>query len=326
MNRAGLCAITGANGFLGREIISQFKAAGIPLCGTDIQPTCLEKGIQYQQADITNLDQLPRALQGASVVIHAAGMAHIFSPEKDLDWKFSQVNEMGTANVVSAAAEIGAEHVILISSVSVYGHITQGMCGEDSICSPRGSYALSKRNAELKAQGIAFDRGVPLTILRLATLFGEEDPGNIGRLLRALDKGLFIWIGGGHNRKSLLYKGDAARACLAVASRPASDIRIYNVSGPPTTMWDIVNGLSKALSKRPLPIRIPKHTALVVSRILPRLSSKALPQLRLTLEKWLAEDVYDTSRFERDYGYRVQVDVNEGLNREVRWYLKAKRD
>ena len=56
-----------------------------------------------------------------------------------------------------------------------------------------------------------------LTILRLATLYGEGDPGNVGRLMRTLDRGRFLWIGDGSNRESLLYRGDAARACMAVA-------------------------------------------------------------------------------------------------------------
>ena len=78
-----------------------------------------------------------------------------------------------------------------------------------------------------------------LTILRLATLYGEGDPGNVGRLIRTLDRGRFLWIGDGSNRESLLYKGDAARACMAVAERPASGINIYNVSAlkkPPIFM------------------------------------------------------------------------------------------
>ena len=36
-----------------------------------------------------------------------------------------------------------------------------------------------------------------LTILRLATLYGEGDRGNVGRLMRTPDRGRFLWIGGG---------------------------------------------------------------------------------------------------------------------------------
>ncbi|MEK7776125.1 MAG: NAD-dependent epimerase/dehydratase family protein, partial [Planctomycetota bacterium] len=113
---------------------------------------------------------------------------------------------------------------------------------ENTPCNPVGPYALSKYNAELRAIEIAREAGMALTILRLATLYGEGDPGNVGRLMRTLDRGRFLWIGDGSNRKSLLYKGDAARACMAVAERSASGINIYNVSAPACTMREIVDG------------------------------------------------------------------------------------
>ena len=162
--------------------------------------------------------------------------------------------------------------------------------------------------------------GMALTILRLATLYGEGDPGNMGRLIRVLDQGRFVWIGDGSNRKSLLYKGDAARACVTVASSPAAGTHIYNVSAPPCTMREIVDGVADALGKRPLPLRIPKGLSLVLSRNLSKLPNRRLSGIHQAVQKWMAEDVYDTSRFERDYEFCSQVGVREGLRRGVEWY------
>lgn len=317
--------VTGANGFFGKEIVSHLRAAGVPLRATDIGSGSVEKGIDYQKADITKPDELGRAVQDAFLIIHAAGLAHIFSPERKLAEKYRRVNEIGTANVVAAAASAGVQQIILISSVSVYGPSTQGMCSEDTKIDPKGPYALSKANAEIRAKEIAQQTGISLTILRLATLYGEGDPGNVGRLMRALDKRTFCWIGDGHTKKSLLYKGDAARACLAVAARSAPGVSVYNVSGPACTMRDIVGGLSKAIGKRPLPMRIPAHLAQGAGWFLSGLPIKWFSGLHSTIEKWLSEDVYDTGLFERSYGFRTQVDLDEGLRREVQWYLRGKR-
>jgi nucleoside-diphosphate-sugar epimerase len=59
------------------------------------------------------------------------------------------------------------------------------------------------------------------------------------------------------NRESLLYKGDAARACLEVAARPAAGIHIYNVSAPASTMHEIVDGIADVLGQHPFPVRVP---------------------------------------------------------------------
>ncbi len=42
--------------------------------------------------------------------------------------------------------------------------------------------------------------------------------------------------------------------------------------------------------------------------------------LRATIEKWLADDVCDARRFERSFGFRARVGLDEGLRREVEWY------
>lgn len=202
--------------------------------------------------------------------------------------KFRQINEIGTANVASTAAAAGVGHLILISSVSVYCPYTQGIYDENTPCNPVGPYALSKYNAELRAIEIVRVSEMALTILRLATLYGEGDPGNVGRLMRTLDKGRFLWIGDSSNRKSLLYKGDAARACMAVAERPARGINIYNVSAPACTMREIMDGIANALGKYPSPVRLPALPALLLSRHLSRIPNRRTVGLHQTVMKWLA--------------------------------------
>ena len=141
--------------------------------------------------------------------------------------------------------------------------------------------------------------------------------------MRMLDRGRFLWIGNGRNRKSLLYKGDAARTCMVVAERPASGIiNTYNISAPACTMREIVDGIADALGKHPFPVRVPASLALLLSRNLSRISNRRIAGLHQTVKKWLAEDVYDTRRFEEAYGFQTRTSLKEGLKREVEWYKK----
>lgn len=312
--------ITGANGFLGQAILTQLKESGASVYATDLLSTGAMPDCVYCGADITKPDELKSLLKNISKVIHVAGLAHIFSPNAHLVERFKQVNETGTANMATAAAEAGVEHFILISSVSVYGPHTNGVYNENYPCKPVGAYAISKHNAELRAIEIAQESGMALTIFRLATLYGEGDPGNVSRLVRSIDKGRFLWIGDGSNRKSLLYKGDAARACAVVLDRPASGVNIYNVSAPTCTMREIVDGMAGALGKRPFPLQFPAAVALFLSRSLSCIPISSASGLYKTVKKWLAEDVYDTSRFEEAYGFKTKTSLKEGLKREVDWF------
>jgi nucleoside-diphosphate-sugar epimerase len=60
-------------------------------------------------------------------------------------------------------------------------------------------------------------------------------------------------------------------------------------------MHEIVDGIADALGKHPCPVRVPA---------------------------WLAEDVYDTRRFEEAYGFQTKTSLEDGLKREVDWYRK----
>src|SRR5690606_24466233 len=93
-------------------------------------------------------------------------------------------------------------------------------------------------------------------ILRLATLYGEGDRGNVARLMSAIDRGRFVWVGRGLNRKSLVHVDDAARACvLAATQSPSSSFdktTVFNVAAPPVAMRQVVESLATTLH-RPIP-------------------------------------------------------------------------
>lgn len=322
----GTVLVTGANGFLGKTILSQLLSEGLTMCGTDIGSAPAAIGNAFQKADITRPEELIGVIGSATTVIHAAGLAHIFDKSNLSNAPFEAINEQGTANVARAAVKGGVRHFVLISSVSVYGDSLNGG-NENSSCYPQGPYAQSKYQAEQRAIEIANESSMALTILRLATLYGEGDPGNVARLMRTIDRGRFIWIGNGSNRKSLLHREDAARACLAVIQNPASGVNIFNVSAPPCTMREVVAGLAGALGKRIPSFDIPASLARGMSGLLSRLPLIRL-QTRATVQKWLADDVYDATKFDQAFNFQPRVSLVEGLHREVVWYRaeQAKRE
>jgi len=317
-----VCLITGAKGFLGSEIVRQAIAAHLAVRATDKYTGSITPDVDYRPADILDLSSLNSIFRDVSLVVHVAGLAHVFDKTKVVIAPFKAINEQGTANVARVAAEAGVRHFILISSVSVYGPFTQGVYDESAPCRPEGPYAESKYQAEQRAIEIAQQSGMALTILRLATLYGEGDPGNVARLMRTIDRGRFVWVGDGSNRKSLIYKGDAARATLAVLQHPASGINIYNVSAPPCTMRQVVDGLAAALNRRPFPVRIPASGASMAMWLVAGLmrGHGKSGAWRGTLVKWLADDVYDAGKFQREFNFEVQVNLAVGLRREVQWY------
>src|SRR5262249_21830641 len=257
-------------------------------------------------------------------VIHAAGLAHVFDQSRAAEAPFKLINEIGTANVARVAVMAGVQHVILVSSGSVYGPSTPARGDEGSACLPMGAYAESKWQAELRAIEATRDTDTALTILRMATIYGEDDPGNIYRLIRAIDRGRFVWIGDGSNRKSLIHRQDAARACVMAVQHSAARAQSFVVTAPACTMHDIVSAIADALGRKVSPIKIPvawaKAIAVVSDHVGPWLPIP-LPLTAELVERFIGENVYSGAKITRCIGFTPQAHLTEGIRREVQWYL-----
>jgi nucleoside-diphosphate-sugar epimerase len=315
--------VTGASGFLGSEIVRLAHAAGWHVRAFDRDQRIQPEGVARIKGDIASIEDLRGACEGVSAIIHAAGLAHMFGSSAKDATCFNSVNETGTANVMDAAVEAGVPHTVLVSSVSVYGSTVGTLCDETVPCHPKGPYAFSKWKGELRATERASKGNTSLTILRFATLYGEGDRGNVAKLIGALDRGHFVWPGSGLNQKSLLYKEDAARACLTALGRSASDTGVFNVSARPATMREIVSAICQSLG-RPVPrLEFPLALLKAVGTISCRVGDPG--QLGQRLEKFIHDDVYDGSRFESTFNFRPAISLTEGMRREVESLQAQKR-
>jgi len=308
--------ITGASGFLGSEILRLALASGWKVRALVRSWENEGKDVEIVCGDITDLDVVRRACENVSAVVHTAGLAHVFRPRKKDLARLLRVNENGTATVARAAVELGVPKVVVTSSVSVYGVYTGSECDETEPCHPQSYYAMSKLLAEQRAMELMANSQCSLGILRLATIYGEGDRGNVSKLISALDKRRFIWPGDGLNRKSLIYKEDAARACLRALEDVNPGVNIFNVSAQPVTMREIVLAVCQALG-RPVPhLVIPTASLKAVTTIARTLGDPG--QLGRRLEKFIRDDVYSNAKFTNTFNFFPITPLIDGISKEVR--------
>jgi nucleoside-diphosphate-sugar epimerase len=322
----GPIVVTGAAGFLGREVVRQALAAGFPVRALVRRAPPLEDPlpVEYRAGDLLEPGTLKGALSGASAVVHAAGRAHLFRGEST-PGQLSRDNPEAAAAVVRAAKEAGAVRVVLASSISVYGPARDPRERDESApLGPTSAYAASKLEAERRACEIAAGAGAPrLVILRLATLYGPRDPGNVRRLIRAIDRGRFVAIGDGSTRKSLLAVSDAALACLAAIGMPEgaeSGPGVYNVAAAPCTMGEVVGLIYRHLGRALPRLRVPAPLALALARVA---RAAGMAGAAESVEKLLRDDAFSGARFSAAAGWRPRVSLGEGLREEVAWYRET---
>lgn len=325
--------VTGATGFLGSEILSQASLRQVHVHG--VGRSCLDQelqnGLRLSRVDLADGELPADLLENSDQVLHVAGLAHQFGKSGDDRERFVSVNVAAVRNVAELAGQAGIQHFILISSVGVYGD-GDGVRSEDADCNPSGHYAVSKLDGEAAAREVCGRYGITLTILRMATLYGEGDRGNVQRLIEGVDRGVIPFFGAGENRKSLVHVQDAAAACLKVAEQYRAQhhrgIRVFNVAGQPRSMRDVYRGIRLGLGKSAGFLRIPMNCVRLPGRLcsnLPVIGSIAR-KIVSTLDKWARDDAYDGSSFQQCFGFVPSVSFETGVARQTRWYRLHRQD
>ncbi len=122
------------------------------------------------QGDITDQVTVRRAMQGCSVVYHAAGL-----PEQWLHdpGQFHHVNVAGTQNMLEAALEQGVERFIYTSTIDVFAGQAGHEFNESHLDSqPRGTYYERSKQAADQQIVAALQRGLPAIFLHPSAVYG----------------------------------------------------------------------------------------------------------------------------------------------------------
>lgn len=204
MKKTNPVLITGANGFLGKYICKEMMSLGsvrtLGQSKTNDYCVDLSKAVPVFQEDF-------------ECVIHVAGKAHAVPKTKQEEAAFFDVNYTGTINLIRGLNQLKdrPKSFLFISTVAVYGKDEGLNISEETETKGLTPYALSKIQAEEYLKNWSDENGVVLTILRLPLVVGYQAPGNLGAMIRLMKKGLYIGIGNGNARKSMVLAEDVAR-------------------------------------------------------------------------------------------------------------------
>lgn len=182
--------ITGSTGFLGRnllKILSEEKWNIVAPKRNEIFSLLSQQG---------NIDLL----------IHAAGKAHSTKNTKSESDEFFEVNLELIRRITNQIDEQGLilNTFVFISTVAVYG-LDEGVnINENSPLIGRSPYAASKIRAEEHLLSWSKKKGINLVILRLPLIFGENAPGNLGAMEKAIRSRYYFQIGDGSARRSIV--------------------------------------------------------------------------------------------------------------------------
>jgi len=265
----GRVLVTGATGFVGRNVILSLLRRGKTVVGfsadavAGFSPPALvcEAGDFVEvTGDVRDRDRLVEILRSYNVdqVIHLAAITPSGSDEVRLAQAAMDINVGGTAAVTQAVIECGIRQFVLASSVAVYGggHPDGSWLDEEMPHAPATLYAISKDAAEKVVQRLGSQAGLDWKIGRLGRVFGpfEYETG-----VRATMSQIFIATEAAKAGRKVKfsrpclktwhYAPDAAEALVMLLDvrNPAS--RIYNLGSP--HVWSLAEWCSHLKSIYP---------------------------------------------------------------------------
>jgi nucleoside-diphosphate-sugar epimerase len=281
--------ISGSSGYFGKNFLKCLEKYNIITLG------------RFNADVICNLSiYIPQNLPLVNLVIHAAGKAHSV-PKTSLEKQaFFDVNFKGTQNFLQGIEESQSlpKAFIFISSVAVYGKDNGINISEDSPLLAQDPYGLSKIQAEQLVLDWCKKHNVICTILRLPLLAGQNPPGNLGAMIKGIQKGYYFNIAAGKAKKSMVLAEDVARSIIKVAEIGG----IYNLTdGYHPSFAELSNHISIQLGKGK-PMNMPMWLARIIAKFGDLLGSK-VPLNTNKLKKVTSDLTFDDSKAREAFGW-----------------------
>ena len=226
-------AITGASGFVGKELVSTLRNAGMFCRSIFRGAQSLPYSDQYVVPEINGDTKWLDAFVDVKCVVHLAARVHVMH-DQSLDplGEFRRVNVEGTLNLARQAAAQGVRRFIFISSIKVNGEFTQlgsPFTAED-VPQPMDPYGISKMEAELGLREIAAQTGMEVVIIRSPLVYGPGVKANFRNMMSWLHKGVPLPFGAIHNKRSLVALDNLVDLIITCIDHPNAANQTFLVS------------------------------------------------------------------------------------------------
>lgn len=238
--------LTGASGFLGKEMIAVFERCRLSYLTLGRSPA---NAIEWDlSAPYTS------SLPAVDVVVHAAGKAHIVPKNAHERKDFFTINVQGTRHLLTALEQNPTlKKFIFISSVSVYGLVEGTTVTEDKPLLAADPYGKSKIEAEILISDWCKRQNIDYYILRLPLIAGKNPPGNLGAMVKGIKSGRYLSVGKARAKKSMILAGDLAEFITTIQGPPG----VYNLTdGYHPSFGELENMISTFYNKKK-PVALP---------------------------------------------------------------------
>lgn len=318
--------VTGASGFLGGRLSQILLAQGVAVrilarATSDLRHLPGPQ-VQVITGSLSDVECLARAVDGVTHIYHCAACSTDWAP-----WPvFFEANVEGVRNLLRAAAQAQTlQRFLHVSTTDVYGYPHQP-CDESQ---PLKDVGLPYNRTKCLGEECVWEEsrrsGLPVTIVRPATIYGPRGKAFATDIAKLIRQGWMAVIDGGHAPGGFCYVDNVAHAMIQAATARETLGRAYNLSeGTGITWRTYVDALAEGLGECRPWINLPAAIAFMLARALEfphrRLRVPGRPLLTRHAVYLLSRNQeYPAERARREFGFSPRISFEEGMERTVSW-------
>ena len=237
--------VTGAAGFVASHLCEELLDRGHRVVGVDAfipyYPRELKERnlaelrgrerFTFYEADLRSADLAPLT-DGVDAVFHVAAQAGLLRSWHEFD-SYMTCNILATQRLLDATTQAHVSHFLQISTSSVYGRFATG--DETAPLAPISPYGITKLAAEQLCRAYATQFDLPVTVLRLFSVYGPRQRPDMGYniFIRSLLQGDAITIDGdGTDSRSNTYVRDCVTGLAQAFEQPDRSVgETFNIGG-----------------------------------------------------------------------------------------------
>lgn len=288
--------ITGATGFVGKNLISFL----------------LGKGVEISPLSIRGSEWIKNFPKFGTAVIHLAGMAHDTSNTSDADAYF-KVNRDLTIKLFDLFMRSEIRDFFYFSSVKAVADTVDGVLTEEERANPKTPYGQSKMEAENYLLKQELPEGKRLFIIRPCMIHGPGNKGNLNLLYSVVEKGLPWPLAAFHNQRSFLCIDNLNFLIESMLNNTKVKSGIYNFADDTALSTnELVTLIAQSFARAPKLWKVPASlvkTLVKIGDVLP------IPLNSERLKKLTESYVVSNQKIKKELGLeQLPFTVQEGLN------------
>jgi UDP-glucuronate 4-epimerase len=328
--------VTGAAGFIGYYLVKRLLERGNEVVGIDninqyydvklkysrLKETGIcqneiadRKSVQstvyplyrFIKMDLTERNEINNLFEKENfdVVCNLAAQAGV---RYSIDHPFAYIdsNIVGYANILEACRQNKVGHFIYASSSSIYGLNDKIPYSEDDqVDKPVSLYAATKKTNELMAHSYSHLYHLPTTGVRFFTVYGPWGRPDMAPYLfmKSIISGSPIKVfNNGNMERDFTYIDDIIDGLEKIINVPSvgqTPYKIYNIgNSSPVKLMDFIHAIEEVSGKDAIKEYVGMQPG----------------------------DVYrtfaDTTHLERDFGYKPNTSIKDGIDKFYKWYVK----